>query len=207
MSVMTAGRIVAWDTDRVSHADELLEALYAGQWTRMVRLAALLLRASDQAEEIAQDAFVQVYKRANRFDTADEATGYLRTCVVNGVRSAQRHRDVVRRRPPPPDAAPDGPEELAVRAETGRTVLAALDELPQRQREVLVLRYWSELSEAEIAESLGISKGAVKSHAHRGVAALRGRLNESPLNDSTLDGQAPGASAPHDPTGQEGGRP
>ncbi len=178
MSAITHEVRLGCDTVGVSHADELLEALHAGQWAAMVRLAALLLRSNDQAEEIAQDAFVQIYRRANRFPTPDDAIGYLRTCVVNGVRSAQRHRDVVRRRPPPPEPAPDTPEELVVRAETNRTVSAAVTALPQRQREVLVLRYWSELSEAEIADALGISRGSVKSHTHRAVAALRARLGD-----------------------------
>lgn len=172
-----------WQSVAVSRADKLLEELYEGQWARMVRLAALLLRSTDHAEEVAQDAFVQIYRRLHKFATADDAVGYLRTCVVNGVRSVQRHREVVQRLQPPPPAAPPGPEELAVRADSDRTVLAALDTLPQRQREVLVLRYWSELSGKEIAEALGISEGAVKSHTHRGVAALRAALDGQETGD------------------------
>lgn len=162
----------------MSHADQLLSELYDAQWVRMVRLASLLLHSSDHAEEVVQDAFVQIYRRARRFESAGDAVGYLRTSVVNGVRSVQRHREVVHRRQPPPPTAPPGPEELAVRADDDRRVLAALHELPQRQREVLVLRYWSELSGAEIAEALGISEGSVKSHTHRGVAALRTALDD-----------------------------
>lgn len=173
-----------WQSDVVSRADQLLEDLYAAQWVRMVRLAALLLRSSDHAEEVAQDAFVQIYRRLHKFDTADDAVGYLRTCVVNGARSVQRHREVVTRLQPPPPAAPPGPEELAVRAADDRAVLDALDTLPQRQREVLVLRYWSELSGREIAEALGISEGAVKSHTHRGVAALRAVLEAAGPDDT-----------------------
>lgn len=176
-----------WQSVVVSRADDLLEELYAGQWPRMVRLAALLLRSSDHAEEVAQDAFVQIYRRLHKFDSAEDAVGYLRTCVVNGVRSVQRHREVVVRLQPPPPTAPAGPEELAVRAATDRAVLAALDTLPQRQREVLVLRYWSELSGKEIAEALGISEGAVKSHTHRGVAALRTRLEAGGLAEQGDD--------------------
>ena len=167
----------------MSHADRLLAELYEAQWVRMVRLASLLLHSSDHAEEVVQDAFVQIYRRAKRFDTADDAIGYLRTSVVNGVRSVQRHREVVHRRQPPPPTAPPGPEELAVRAAEDARVLAALHDLPQRQREVLVLRYWSQLSGAEIAESLGISEGSVKSHTHRGVAALRTALDNDQSDD------------------------
>jgi len=186
--------VVTTDTDwhavQVSRADRLLAELYDGQWVRMVRLAALLLRSSDHAEEVVQDAFVQIYRRLGRFETAEDAVGYLRTCVVNGVRSVQRHREVVQRLQPPPPPAPAGPEELAVRAADDRAVLAALHTLPQRQREVLVLRYWSQLSGPEIAEALGISEGAVKSHTHRGVAALRAALHGASGGDGPGTGGA-----------------
>ncbi|WP_432486378.1 RNA polymerase sigma factor, partial [Kineococcus esterisolvens] len=85
-------------------------------------------------------------------------------------------RAVADRKRPLPDPAPEGPEERAVRSAEHRLVLAALDALPVRQREVLVLRYSADLSEQDIAEALGISRGAVKTHAHRGLAALRAGL-------------------------------
>ena len=185
---MTAPQEIAWQSERVSHADRLLAELYEAQWVRMVRLAGLLLRSSDHAEEVVQDAFVQIYRRAKRFETAGDAVGYLRTSVVNGVRSVQRHREVVHRRQPPPPAAPAGPEELAVRAAEDARVLGALHDLPQRQREVLVLRYWSDLPGAEIAEALGISEGSVKSHTHRGIAALRAALGDDQSDGKQSDG-------------------
>ncbi|MFW6597893.1 SigE family RNA polymerase sigma factor [Propionibacteriaceae bacterium Y2011] len=162
----------------MSRADDVLRELYEGQWVRMVRLAALLLGSNDRAEEVAQDAFVGIYKRLSRFESADDAVGYLRTSVVNGARSQLRHREVATRLRPLPPPAPPGPEEVAVRAEDDQRVLAALRELPERQREVLIMRYYADASGPEIAEALGISVGSVKSHTHRAMAALRQTLGQ-----------------------------
>jgi RNA polymerase sigma-70 factor (sigma-E family) len=156
-------------------ADEALELLYAAHWRRLVRLAVLLVRDQGVAEEIVQDSFVAVHGHWGRLRDPDLGLAYLRQCVVNRSRSHQRHLTVVRRhaqREAPPAPAPGADHasyDVAQRAE----VLEALRRLPRRQREVLALRYYLDLSEAEIAELLGISRGAVKSHASRGVAALR----------------------------------
>jgi len=158
--------------------DSWLRDFYTSRWTPMVRLATLMLGSSDQAEEIVQDAMVAVHQRRTQFETDGHAAAYLRTAVVNRCRSAHRHRDVVQRYRPE-ETTPPGPEELTGRHETHDEVLRALRTLPQRQQEVLVLRYYSEATEAEIAETLGISRGAVKSHAHRGVQALRAALADT----------------------------
>lgn len=170
----------------MSHADDLLRELYDAQWVRMVRLAGLLLGSNDQAEEVTQDAFIGIFKRLGRFRTADDAVGYLRTSVVNGTRSVLRHRTVVRNNQPLPDPDPAGPEEWAVRRDADARVLAALRELPMRQREVLIMRYYSDASGPEIGEALGISVGSVKSHTHRGIASLRQRLGALMENDETF---------------------
>jgi len=157
-------------------ADTALEELYAAHYAGLVRMAVLLLRDQGQAEDVVQDSFVAMHGRWGRIDPA-KAPAYLRQTVVNRARSALRHRTVVaRHRPePPPDGAPA--DELVLRTEQRSTVLDALAELPTRQREVLVLRHYLDLSEADIAATLGISRGAVKSHASRGAAALRARLS------------------------------
>ena len=108
----------------------------------------------------------------------DRALGYLRRAVVNGSRSRLRHLKVVRthaERQPAPGAV-RGADEAALESERRAAVLDALESLPRRQREVIALRYYVDLSEAEIADALGISRGAVKSHASRGSATLRGLL-------------------------------
>jgi RNA polymerase sigma factor (sigma-70 family) len=95
---------------------------------------------------------------------------------VNGCRSTLRRRRVARGYTPPGPVEADGPDTRLLLAEEHREVLAALGTLPRRQREVLVLRYWSGLSEAEIAGALGISRGAVKSTASRALDVLEVRL-------------------------------
>ena len=162
-------------------ADTALEQLYAAHYTGLVRMAVLLLRDQGLAEDVVQDCYVAMHARWDRIDPA-KAPAYLRQSVVNRSRSALRHRSVVaRHRPEPlPDGAPA--DESVLRTERRSTVLDALSELPARQREVLVLRYYLDLSEADIATTLGISRGAVKSHASRGAAALRARLSTTEEN-------------------------
>jgi RNA polymerase sigma-70 factor (sigma-E family) len=161
-------------------ADQALELLYAAHWRQLVRLGVLLVHDVGTAEEIVQDSFIAVHGRWDRLDDPDKALSYLRQCVVNRSRSHLRHLTVVRRHadrePPPPPAA--GADDAAVDRARRGAVLAALRALPRRQREVLALRYYLDLSEAEIAETLGISRGAVKSHASRGVAGLRSQLGD-----------------------------
>lgn len=157
-------------------ADTAVTVLYAAHWRRLVGLAAEFTGETSTAEEVVQEAFVALHRRWRRLDDRASAVAYLRQAVVNGARDVLRHRAVTDRRRPLPDPAPEGPEERAVRSAEHRSVLAALDALPVRQREVLVLRYSAEMSEQGIAEALGISRGAVKTHAHRGLAALRAGL-------------------------------
>jgi len=162
-------------------ADEAVTALYAAHYRSLVRLGALLLHDPVAAEDVVQDAFVAMHRAWRRLRDPERALPYLRRAVVNGSRSALRHRAVVDRHatgPGQPSGAgvTDSAEEAALRASGHAEVLAALGRLPRRQREALVLRYYAELSEAEIAEAMGISRGAVKSHASRGIQALRTTL-------------------------------
>lgn len=148
-------------------------ALYHAHRLRMVRLAVLLVDDLATAEDVVQDAFTALYRRHGEEVTeVDNALGYLRTAVVNTSRSVLRRRRTVRAWTPP--APPDVPsaEAHVVLDEAHREVLAALGRLTPRRRQVLVLRYWADLSEAEIASTLGISRGAVKSNASRALDAL-----------------------------------
>ena len=159
-------------------ADEALELLYAAHFRQLVRLGVLLVRDVGTAEEIVQDCFLAVHAKWNRLHDPDKALAYLRQSVVNRCRSHLRHLSVVRRhadREAPLDPA-HGADHAAHDHARRATVLDALRRLPRRQREVLALRYYLDLSEAEIADLLGISRGAVKSHASRGAAALRADL-------------------------------
>jgi len=150
-----------------------LAALYREHARLLVRLAVLLVDDVGIAEEIVQDAFVLVHRRLGH---VERPVAYLRTTVVNRSRSRLRRRLVARRHPGLVERdAPAADERVGLRDDQ-RAVITALQRLPRRQREVLVLRYWSELSEDEIAATLGISNGSVKTHAHRGMAALEQEL-------------------------------
>lgn len=172
-------------TQGMSEADAAIETLYVAHWDQLVRLSVLLVRDRGQAEEVVQDAFVELHRRWARLDDPDRAPAYLRQTVVNRSRSALRHRGVVQRHLARQHRVDDAPpaDEPVLADSRRRTVLDALQQLPRRQREVLALRYYLDLSEAEIAETLGVSRGAVKSHASRGAAALRPLLAAHDLKD------------------------
>ncbi|MEO3818928.1 SigE family RNA polymerase sigma factor [Plantactinospora sp. B24E8] len=159
-------------------ADEAVTRLFVAHYRPLVRLATLLLRDQGAAEEIVQDGYVALHDRWSRLRDPDRALGYLRTSVVNRCRSALRHRRVaavyVATNRPGADmpSAESGALDLLRHDE----VITALRALPPRQREAVVLRYYVELSEAETAELMRVSRGAVKSHTFRGLAALKQSL-------------------------------
>ena len=162
---------------RWSDPDEALLALYGAHYKGLVRLATFLMK-DGTAEEIVQDAFVAMHASWRRLRDPDRAEAYLRQAVVNRCRSGMRRRKVAEKYAP--KSMPDAPSaEYGAMVSIERAgVVDRLRALPTRQREVLVLRYYAQLSEAEIAETLGISQGAVKSHASRGMAALRSSLEQ-----------------------------
>ena len=112
----------------------------------MVRLAMLLVDDVTTAEDVVQDAFAGVVKAWDRLETEAAMRAYLRTCVVNTARSVLRRRRTARSYVPPLSPTAPGADEAAVLSEEHREVIKALGRLPQRQREILVLRYWSSLS-------------------------------------------------------------
>jgi RNA polymerase sigma-70 factor (sigma-E family) len=158
-----------------------VDELYATHFRRLVRLSVLLVRDVETAEEVVQDAFVAMHGRWRSLREPDQGLAYLRQAVVNRSRSVLRRRGVqARHAAAAPAVVPDRPgaDHDAMAAERRNAVLDALRALPGRQREVLALRYYLDLSEAEIASTLGISRGAVKSHASRGAAALRATMGD-----------------------------
>lgn len=162
-------------------ADAALTDLYSAHWHSLVRLSWLLVRDQYVAEETVQDAFVAMHSRWSQLRDHDLALAYLRRCVINSSRSVLRHQIVADRYLSAETSArnADGAytvpsaETRALEHATGDRLAAALGRLPRRQREVLILRYYLDLSEAQIADALGISPGSVKTHAHRGLSALR----------------------------------
>lgn len=143
---------------------EAFDDLFREQYGAMVRLAHLMTRSNLAAEDLVQDAFVRV--RA-AWDRIEEPVPYLRRSVVNACRSwhRTRARDAAR------DRATAMPE-AALSSDTAE-VLDSVLRLPWGQRTALILRYYEDLSEAEIAKAMGCRPGTVKSHLHRGRAAVR----------------------------------
>ena len=170
--------------------DVAITELYHAHWHRLVRLAWLLLRNQLVAEDVVQDAFVATHRHWSSIREAGRVVGYLQTAVVNGCRSVQRHQLVVDRQNVRDASAADAPgrgaqgsaETEALGTARRDAMIEALRDLPERQREVLVLRYYSDLSEAQIAQTLDISPGAVKTHAHRGLSALRNTIDPAELS-------------------------
>lgn len=148
-----------------------LEVLFDEQYVTLVRMASFYTDDTESAEEVVQDAFVKLLKGDYKIAAGREVP-YLRSMVLNGARSTLRKRRV--RRDYRPEPSPDAPAaELAgVAHAASEEMLEALRQLPEKQAAVLVLRYYLDLSEAEIAATLNIARGSVKSHAHRGLAKL-----------------------------------
>ena len=161
-------------------ADEAIATLYATHYTTLVRTGGLLLNNFGEGEEVAQEAFVRLYAAWGRIEQPEHALPYQRATVVNLARSRLRGRAVVRRHRVEPEAPAPSPEHAVLDAHDRRAMLATLRRLPARQREAVILRYYGELHEAEVAQAMGISPGAVKSHLHRGLAALAQELGVQP---------------------------
>lgn len=178
MAVMAARSEVAGDDAAGGDVD--LAALHRTHYRELVKLASLLVHDVGRCEELAQEAFVALAGRPGTLRDPAKAPAYLRSAVLNGARSLHRRRDPVGRLRvvAATDAPPERPDDAAGRHEEEAAVLEALRALPHRQQAVLVLRYWLELPESEIAATLGIGAGTVKTHAARGLAALASRLED-----------------------------
>jgi RNA polymerase sigma-70 factor (sigma-E family) len=155
----------AWAAPGDTDLTVTFEELYAEQYAPMVRLAHTLVDTVPRAEEVVQDAFAAVYER---FDRLDQPAAYLRVCVLNNCRRVLRRRMLRRRQPTA--VIDDG--ELGF-----NHVVDAIRRLPARQRSMVVLRYDLQLTDAEIAKTLGVPIGTVKSTLHRAIAALRQEIH------------------------------
>ena len=153
-----------------------LSDLYRAEYRNLVRLAALLVDDRETAEEIVQDAFVKLDGTWDSVTDPAARPAYLRSIVLNGARSGLRRRAVVRKHRPAPQPDAAAAEHHAVLREDQREVIAALRTLPTRQRQCLVLRFYEDMTETQIADALGISAGSVKTHLHRAMQAMTDRL-------------------------------
>ena len=159
-------------------------ALYQATALGLIRMAYVMLGDLASAEDVVQEAFYGLYRRWERLADPAGATYYVRTSVLNGCRSALR-RQAVRRGfvqhrslPDPPPAV--SAETVVLGGEEREGVIRALRRLPDRQREVLILRFYAELPDEQIARVMGIRPGTVRSTAFRALDALGRALKETP---------------------------
>ena len=181
-------------------ADRAVTELYAAYYRPLVQLAALLVGETATAEDVVQDSFVAMRAHWRRLRDSGKSAAYLRQCVVNRSRSVLRRQRVADRNAQ--QLLPDTPsaEEGALALLERSAVVAALHALPAKQREVVVLRYYADLSGPQIASVMGITQGSVKSHHWRALQTLRSVLGreEAAASGATASLHLPGsAPAPH----------
>jgi RNA polymerase sigma-70 factor (sigma-E family) len=172
LAVVAAGK-TAWTSEEMARAS-FVESLYHQEAVTLVRLARLFTDDRTGAEDIVQEAFIRLYHAADRIRDTDRSAAYLRSIVLNLARDhnrrgllSLRHQDsMIDRR------TPEMPEERVVRTESENEVIEALNALSPRQRDCLVLRFYMDLTEKQIAETLAISPNSVKTHCQRGMAVL-----------------------------------
>ena len=159
-----------------------IETWYRSYRAELVRLAAFALGDRDAAEEVVQDVFARVYRKPPTMRTPGDELRYLRSAVLNRCRTGLSRGATGRRATQRLHAQPTphvrSTEDSGVDASTRDAILAAVRKLPRRQRDVVLLRYWLDLPEAEIAATLGVAPGTVKTSAHRALAALTPILEE-----------------------------
>lgn len=160
--------------------DELtskLTDLYQEHYKQLLRIAILLVDDRATAEDIVQDAYVRVFDSRARLRDPDKALAFLRQAVLNRARSTLRRRLVAKKYQPKLATRDSQPDDTG-RGVDRAVLAAALAQLPRRQREAVVLRYYADLSESRTAEVMGCSQGAVKSYCSRGVSRLSDLLGE-----------------------------
>lgn len=155
--------------------DQAVTALYREHWPGLLRLAFLTLGDRAASEDVVQEAFTGLYRRWWTISDRTKAVAYVRSAVLNGSRSVLRRRKVSARFTSAEGADWSAEHDVLI-GEDRLEVLRALQRLPARRREVLILRFYFDSTDSEIAETLGISPGTVRSTIHRGLAALERHL-------------------------------
>ncbi|MFB4306309.1 RNA polymerase sigma factor [Actinomadura sp. GTD37] len=155
-----------------------LVALYMEHQLGLVRMAVLLVGDEATAEDVVQDVFLRMQERCPRLDDEDKLLAYVRAAVLNGCRMALRRRRTIWRYSQPHEPPVWSAESAAMLSEERRAVMRALDRLPRRQREAVVLRYYLDLTDDEVSAAMGIRQGTVRSTMARALAALARELGE-----------------------------
>jgi RNA polymerase sigma-70 factor (sigma-E family) len=159
-----------------SDADALVSTLFVAEGARLVSLARFFVDDRTAAEDLVQEAFIRLSRSAHRIRDPERAAAYLRSIVINLARDHNRRGLVSLRHQPPATTDEPSAEETAAARESRLEVVAALRDLPRRQRDCVALRYYLELSVEEIATTLGLSRNSVKTHLQRGLRSLAQRL-------------------------------
>jgi RNA polymerase sigma-70 factor (sigma-E family) len=156
--------------------DVLVRSMYVEHAASLVRMARLFVDDRNAAEDLVQEAFIRLARHAHRIEDSSKSAAYLRSIVLNLARDHNRRGLVSLRHHAPADEEQATAEDEVVLRDDQRRVIEALRELPLRQRDCVVLRYYFDSGIAEIAETLGISQNSVKTHLQRGLASLERRL-------------------------------
>ena len=174
MDTMSEAVSVRSDDD----AQALVIRLFRAESARLVQMARWFVDDRTAAEDLVQEAFIKFAANARRINSPDRAAAYLRSIVINLARDYNRRGLVSLRHRPPAVLDEQSAEDDATNRESIREVVAALRELPRRQRDCVVLRYYLDLPIAEIASTLGLSSNSVKTHLQRGLRKLSVDLGE-----------------------------
>ena len=161
-----------------SDREAAVRALYEERHVELVRFATFITGDAHAAEDVSQEAFMRVYDAWDRLDDPDRALAYLRATVVNLSRGRHRHQLVVERNQPPRLVAVPSAEDDAMGRVGRNAVLEAVSALPSRQRACVVMRHWLRMTEGEIAATLDVSIGSVRTHNKRGVQTLQRKLGD-----------------------------
>jgi RNA polymerase sigma-70 factor (sigma-E family) len=157
---------------------DVMAEVFSGQYSSLVRLAAMLLEDAHGAEDVVQEAYVRVAARHGRLRDPHNALAYLRQTVVNLSRNTIRRRVLARRHSTFSVRDTPSAEDGAIESFERQAVIRGLRALPRRHRETLVLRYYLDFTVEQTAQTLGLSTGAVKSYTSRGLQQLRERIEE-----------------------------
>jgi RNA polymerase sigma factor (sigma-70 family) len=180
LAMVDAALSAAADDPRVAaNVDALVRRLFLDEGQSLVRLVRLFVDDRNAAEDLVQEGFIRLARSAHRIQDPDRAAAYLRSIVLNLARDHNRRGLVSLRQQLPFDDAQASTEDRLDLEVDQRRVLESLRDLPPRQRDCLVLRYYHELGIDDIAGTLGLSRNSVKTHLQRGLAAMERRLGSA----------------------------
>ncbi|MGI9616386.1 MAG: RNA polymerase sigma factor [Acidimicrobiales bacterium] len=179
-SALPAGQAETVRDEATAHADQLVARLFEQEARSLVRLARVFCDDRSSAEDIVQEAFIRLHRSAHTIREPDRAPAFLRSIVLNLARDHNRRglMSLRHQNAGSTERTTTDPEEDVIADGDDRLVIDALRSLPPRQRECLVLRFYAQMTEREIAETVGISPNSVKTHCQRGLRSLESLLED-----------------------------